>query len=133
MAQPTYTGPARPIGYVETQRKWTGDPAWVTSGPDATIGEQHLNDALRELLSQNTDYIPYGSRMEMAVDGNGVPHYTLYVGAVPNPAGKPPVAEPLDPHNLNGAPVTSAGATDPSVDTGLAPGWREQQFGRGTD
>ncbi len=109
----------RPIGYTEVQRSWVGD-----GNPDMPV--LMLNEVYAVTARDQPELMPYGSRVEMVFDGAGVPHFTIYVGFVPRRATTPP----LDPRNMNGAPLPRIGDVSPEM--AVNPGYKEQKFGRGT-
>lgn len=85
-----------------------------------------LNDAYAVTARDEPHLMPYGSRVEMTFDGAGVEHYTLYASFVPRANTTPP----LDHRNMNAAPAPRIG--DASPEMAVQPGYKEQQFGRGT-
>jgi len=107
----------RLVGYTEAQRSWVG-----SGNPDMPM--LMLNEIYGQMARDQPELQPYGSRTEMAFDGAGVEHYTLYVGFVPRRETKPP----LDPRNMNAAPAPRIG--DASPELAVQPGWKEQNFGR---
>lgn len=120
MTQPTRSGPAHPIGYREVQSSWVGRKT-----PDETFitiaGERE------KFHRENPGYVDYGARVEHAIDGARVEHFTLYLGFAPAHAS----SEPLNPRNMNDAPLPQVGM--PTVaDVTLPMGWKEERFGRGT-
>jgi hypothetical protein len=117
MVQPTYTGPAHPIGYVELQASWVGDLSLEKA--------QEMYKLLQEQAAREyPGLVMHGrSRLEETVDGAGVPHSTFYMGFAP----AVPSSEPLDPHNLGDAPLPQSGWPEPT--DGIMPlGTREQKF-----
>lgn len=106
---------AYPIGYTEFQASYVGPEeglsAWVTGVVNATMAQ---------VAQDSPELTHFSNRMEMVRDGAGVPHHNLYLGFVP----KVPLAEPLDPHNLNDAPVGNIG--DPARDNSI--GFKETKF-----
>jgi hypothetical protein len=67
--------------------------------------------------------VQHGARLECTADGANIPKYTLYMGFAP----PVPSSEPLDPHNLNEAPLPQPGWPEPT--DGIAPlGAKEQKF-----
>jgi len=109
----------RPIGYTEVQRSWVG-----SDNPDMAV--IMLNEVYAVTARDQPELVPYGCRTEMSFDGAGVEHYTIYVGFVPRKQTTPP----LDPRNMNAAPAPRIG--DASPEMAVQPGYKEQQFGRGT-
>jgi hypothetical protein len=116
MVKPSYAPPPHPIGYVELQVGWAG------------IKEAHELraevDILRNKgLAEHPGLVQHGARLETTVDGAGVAHFTLYMGFAPPVAS----SEPLDPHNMNDAPMPKAGWPEPT--DGIMPlGTKEQKF-----
>jgi len=104
---------SHPIGYIEVQRSWIGED---TEAMRTTM----RHEAELEVLAQNPNYFLVGWHTDKTFDGAGVAHYNLYVGFAP----RTPVAEQLNPHNLNDAPVNNIG--DPARDNNI--GWKEQKF-----
>lgn len=122
MVQPSYPGVPTPIGYIEKQVAGLGRQ---TPNSIADIAGQ----ALIQLLADNPGYKRYGEhRWSILQDGGGIWHWTIYVGAVPVDADPlSPKPEPLDPRNLNAAPLPQPGAMDPT--DGILPlGTRERKF-----
>lgn len=114
MASPSYPGTALPIGYIEKQAGWVGD-----YGPE---GERKIiNSCIEATMRENPGYRVYSERIDRALDGGGVPHSTAYIGFVPIHTP----AEPLDPRNLNNAPLSQPEAA-PSYELPL--GTRERKF-----
>jgi len=115
MTKPTYTGPAHPIGYVELQSSWVGDETFEETSA-------RVEQLRAKGLADNPGSVQYNARIESVLDGAGVPHYTLYMGFAPrNPH------EPLDPRNMNDAPLPQPGQIEPS--DGILPmGSKEQKF-----
>ena len=103
----------KPIGYIEVQRSWIGS----SDGFEDTL-VRLLHEADVEMALSSPTHRRHGSRVEAVTDGAGVQHYNLYVSYEP----KIQTTEPLNPHNLNEAPVTSMGVGD------LAIGMKEQRF-----
>ena len=108
-------GKPYPIGYVEIQRAFVGP---------YTVDEFHemLDDVRAQAAREYPGLVPYdGARLESTLDGAGVVHYVLYVGFAPAVAS----SEPLDPRNLNDAPVGDQ-IGDPARDNNI--GWKENKF-----
>lgn len=116
MVQPTYTGPAHPIGYVELQMGWIGVPS-------ADEVREKVDELRAKGLAEHPGFVQHGARLEWTPDGHGVLHYILYMGFAP----AVPSSEPLDPHNLGDAPLPQSGWPEPT--DGIMPlGTREQKF-----
>src|SRR5512142_2310402 len=116
MTAPTYTGPSLPIGYVELQTSWTGEKTFDETS--AIVEELRAKG-----LAEHPGFMQHGARIEFTPDGAGVRHYTLYMGFAPAVAS----SEPLDPHNMNDAPLPQSGWPEPT--DGIMPlGTREQKF-----
>jgi hypothetical protein len=103
-----------PIGYIEVQRSWIGEKP-----PDELANM--VADTWAQATRENVSLMPYGSRVERALDGAGVAHYTLYAGFVP----LIPSSEPLDVRNLNGVERYDQ-IGDPARDNNI--GAKEQKF-----
>lgn len=116
MTKATYTGPAHPIGYIELQSSWVG------SKPESDLINEI--DAIRAKgLAEHPGLVQWGARLETTVDGAGVAHCTLYMGFAP----AQPSSEPLNPHNMNDAPLPSTGWPEPT--DGILPlGSKERKF-----
>jgi len=116
MTKPTYTGPAHPIGYVELQGSYVGPF-------DRDKGLELFAELMNRAGVEHPGYIVHGTRFEKVQDGAGVWHHNLYLGLVP-PGTK---REPLDPRNMNDAPLPQPGQIEPS--DGILPlGSKEQKF-----
>lgn len=83
-----------PIGYVEYQHSWVGD---------ASIGYRDaVVECIKDKAGRESPGLAYYSyRYEHTKDGAGVEHYAVYVGFAP----PVPSSDPLDPRNLNDAPL----------------------------
>lgn len=107
-----------PIGYIEVQR------GWVVADDSSSL--KAYNEALENILTETKrdrpDLMLFGTRVETVRDGAGVTHRNLYVGFVPKQALSPP----LDPHNLNDAPLPRIGGLPP-VDEPML-GRKESKF-----
>jgi len=104
-----------PIGYVEIQRAFIGPCR-------ADEFEEMLDGVRTQAAREYPGLVPYdGARLESSTDGAGVMHYVLYVGFAP----ATPSSEPLDPRNLNAAPVGDQ-IGDPARDNNI--GWKENKF-----
>lgn len=116
MVNPTYAAPAHPIGYIEVHSSWEAG----TKSPDEI--NTHIEELSAKTLREQPGLRRHGARMEYAAGRANV-----YLGFAPIHAP----AEPLDPHNLNNAPMPQPGMIEPS--DGITPlGYKEAQFGRGT-
>lgn len=116
MVQPTYTGPAHPIGYVELQAVYTGPF-------DRDEGLEMFANIMNKAAREHPGLVVASTRWETTKDGAGLEYHHLYIGFAP-PA---PAAEPLDPHNMNEAPAPTAGM--PEATDGIVPlGARETKF-----
>ena len=114
---------ANPIGYVELQTSWLGSDTGnktQTELSDGDLARRHVEELREKGLRENPGYSQCSARMEETTDGAGVIRYNLYMGFAP----AQPLSEPLNPHNLNDAPVQSIG--DPARDNNI--GWKEQKF-----
>lgn len=105
-----------PIGYVEVQSSWVG--AVSASAAGEIIRE--LREKARREYPQLVE-VKHSARLESTLDGAGVAHFTFYVGFAPAVAS----SEPLDPRNLNDAPVGDQ-IGDPARDFSV--GMKEQKF-----
>ena len=120
MVKPSYPGIPLPIGYIEVQRSWVGEK------PIEEIREI-IAEVMETTQLENPHLRPHGSRVEHASDGAGILHHTLYAGFAP----RKPSSEPLDPSNLNDAPLPQPGMIEPK--DGILPlGHKEAAFNRGT-
>jgi hypothetical protein len=116
MVQPTYTGPAHPIGYVELQGSYTGHV-------DPEKGLELFDELMAKAAREHPGLLTVNTRWETTKDGAGVKQQHLYLGFAP----PVPSSEPLDPHNLNDAPMPQPGMPEPT--DGIMPlGSRERKF-----
>lgn len=119
MTQPTYTGPPLPIGYVEMQASYVGEF-------DRDKGLELFGETVKRAAREHPGMIIHSTRWESVADGAGVMHHNFYLGL--EPKHKP--AEPLNPHNLNDAPMPQPGMMEPT--DGIVPlGYNTEKFGRG--
>lgn len=102
-----------PIGYVEFQSHWIE----ASDGDLRTSREAEIDTQMRTIHPTHQRTL---SRVEKVKDGAGVVHSNLYLGYSPIH----PTSEPLNPSNLNNAPVNNIG--DPARDNNI--GWKEQKF-----
>lgn len=107
----------RPIGYIEVQRAWVGEPSSVQENVLSLI-----DGVILEIGREQPELKYAGSRLERTVDGAGAHHYNLYMSFEPRVA---PAHEPLDPRNLNAADKADQ-IGDPARDNNI--GWKEQRF-----
>lgn len=120
MTPPTFPGVGYPKGYVEAQTSWVGRKSLEEITTDA-------NYLAIKTLAQNPGYVRWGGRLEEVTDGAGVMHYNLYLGFAPAYES----SEPLNPRNMNDAPLAQPGLLKPE-DIALPMGYKEAQFGKGT-
>jgi hypothetical protein len=121
MTRASYPGKEHPIGYVEVQS------SWLDSEKSFDETREHIAELVGKTLKENPGLRRHGARIEFTTDGDGRRKANLYLGFAPRRVA----AEPLNPRNMNNAPLPQPGAIEPT--DGITPiGWKENQFGRGS-
>lgn len=119
MTRASYPGQEHPIGYVEVQSSFL----FGSKSPDEL--REHVADLKAKTIAEQPHLRFVGARAEHVKQ-----NVNLYLGFEPKLV-QSEATPPLDPRNLNGAPLPQPGMLEPS--DGILPlGTKEQQFGRGT-
>lgn len=125
MTQPSKRPDVHPIGYVEFQTGWVGHktPAEI----ETIIAELRAKIAREAPGLVESQGLGRGPRVEHVADGNGVIHFTMYIGVEPPVPAAPPLG-----NNMNDAPLPQPGFGPAVEDTSMPIGYKEEKFGRGT-